>query len=600
MEALPSLSKAALPRRRARDTDAVAVSKGRGKGETARAAPNLRSLRWSPMAAPGEEGKKIQIYASTTSGRPVTPYWREKYERDARKYWDIFYKRHRDKFFKDRHYLDKEWGSYFNAQGGQKLVVLEVGCGAGNTIFPLTSTYPDVFVHACDFSPRAVDLVKANKDFRDDRVNAFICDLTVDDLREKILPSSVDIVTMVFMLSAVAPEKMPLVVQNIGRILKPNGHVLLRDYAIGDLAQERLTCKEQQISENFYVRGDGTRAFYFSNDFLTSLFTNNGFHTVEIGVYKKQMENRSLELVMNRRWVQAVFMLACNEVPRPVDNHYLNQEKNRDLIDNENHDKEYTDDGLDFSNTITDMFDISPSLDEVIDIKLRDLSLTIKGLAKEYQHTCRATGLMLWESARFMCKVLAENPSIVAGKRVLELGCGSAGVCSMVAVQFAELVVATDGDIEALDHLKENVSSNLPQSLIEKIIIKKLVWGNKEDLNVIQDLKNDGGCGFDIIIGTDVTYNSEAVSQLFQTARALISDKGDRGVEPALILCHVQRQVSEDYIIATACQCGFRLVDRLVNGTHSGSGIIMSWFSSSFGHEDMFLNSALNIMYFQV
>lgn len=36
----------------------------------------------------------------------------------------------------------------------------QVGCGAGNTIFPLIATYPNVFVHACDFSPRAVDLIK--------------------------------------------------------------------------------------------------------------------------------------------------------------------------------------------------------------------------------------------------------------------------------------------------------------------------------------------------------------------------------------------------------------------------------------------------------
>lgn len=38
----------------------------------------------------------------------------------------------------------------------------QVGCGAGNTIFPLIDTYPDIFVHACDFSPRAVDLVKVS------------------------------------------------------------------------------------------------------------------------------------------------------------------------------------------------------------------------------------------------------------------------------------------------------------------------------------------------------------------------------------------------------------------------------------------------------
>lgn len=41
-------------------------------------------------------------------------------------------------------------------------VALQVGCGAGNTIFPLIATYPEIYVHACDFSQRAVDLVKVD------------------------------------------------------------------------------------------------------------------------------------------------------------------------------------------------------------------------------------------------------------------------------------------------------------------------------------------------------------------------------------------------------------------------------------------------------
>lgn len=136
--------------------------------------------------------QKFQIYSTANTG--VTPFWKEKYERDAKKYWDVFYKRHQDKFFKDRHYLDKEWGQYF--AGEERRVVLEVGCGAGNTIFPLVATYPNIFVHACDFSPRAVNLVKTHKDYLETCVGAFVCDLTVDDLSKEISPSSVDIVTM--------------------------------------------------------------------------------------------------------------------------------------------------------------------------------------------------------------------------------------------------------------------------------------------------------------------------------------------------------------------------------------------------------------------
>ena len=39
--------------------------------------------------------------------------------------------------------------------------------------------------------------MQAHKDFNDDRVAAFVCDLTADDLSNNISPSSVDVVMMV-------------------------------------------------------------------------------------------------------------------------------------------------------------------------------------------------------------------------------------------------------------------------------------------------------------------------------------------------------------------------------------------------------------------
>jgi len=93
---------------------------------------------------------------------------------------------------------------------------------------------------------------------------------------------------------------MPLVLQNIRKVLKPDGYVLFRDYATGDLAQERFSCKDQKISENFYVRGDGTRAFYFSDEYLIDLCTANGFDIKEHSLCCKQVENRSREIIMNR------------------------------------------------------------------------------------------------------------------------------------------------------------------------------------------------------------------------------------------------------------------------------------------------------------
>uniref|UniRef100_A0A7N0UAS2 Methyltransferase type 12 domain-containing protein n=1 Tax=Kalanchoe fedtschenkoi TaxID=63787 RepID=A0A7N0UAS2_KALFE len=235
------------------------------------------------------------------------------------KYWDKFYKRHNNKFFKDRHYLEKDWGSYFSQESDDASssgkVVLEVGCGAGNTVYPLLAGFPGLFVHACDFSPEAISLVKSHKDFNTDRINAFVCDVTKDDLTDKILPSSVDILTLVFVLSAVSPEKMHFILRNAKKVLKPMGCVLLRDYAVGDFAQAKLESKNQAIGENFYVRGDGTSkpfivvqySYFFSQDMMLNLFRDSGYNNLDINVYCKQIENRSRGVTMERRWIRAIF-----------------------------------------------------------------------------------------------------------------------------------------------------------------------------------------------------------------------------------------------------------------------------------------------------
>lgn len=67
-----------------------------------------------------------------------------------------FYRRNADRFFKDRHYFDREFPELVSGPH----VVLEVGCGVGNTVFPLLDLNPQITAYACDFSATAVDLVK--------------------------------------------------------------------------------------------------------------------------------------------------------------------------------------------------------------------------------------------------------------------------------------------------------------------------------------------------------------------------------------------------------------------------------------------------------
>lgn len=54
-------------------------------------------------------------------------------------------------------------GFFFLQFESQKLVLLEAGCGVGNCIFPLLEEDLNIFVYACDFSPRAVDFVKVRR-----------------------------------------------------------------------------------------------------------------------------------------------------------------------------------------------------------------------------------------------------------------------------------------------------------------------------------------------------------------------------------------------------------------------------------------------------
>lgn len=104
----------------------------------------------------------------------------DRYDRTAGKQWDLFYKRNKDRFFKDRHYLLRDFpdlasppplpppapsslttGEYSCGGGGGNMaagtsdtarpephhtVLVEAGCGVGNAVFPLLESHPDMFV----------------------------------------------------------------------------------------------------------------------------------------------------------------------------------------------------------------------------------------------------------------------------------------------------------------------------------------------------------------------------------------------------------------------------------------------------------------------
>uniref|UniRef100_A0A5F5Q1A6 Methyltransferase 6, tRNA N3-cytidine n=2 Tax=Equus TaxID=9789 RepID=A0A5F5Q1A6_HORSE len=192
----------------------------------------------------------------------VSDFKQQKLEKEAQKNWDLFYKRNSTNFFKDRHWTTREFEELRACREfeDQKLTMLEAGCGVGNCLFPLLEEDPNIFAYACDFSPRAVEYVKQNPLYDAERCKVFQCDLTKDDLLEHVPPESVDVVMLIFVLSAVHPDKMHLVLQNIykNKDLLEIDEKEIKDIWRGNIKAKDETGDETQPFESAsLIQGEG-------------------------------------------------------------------------------------------------------------------------------------------------------------------------------------------------------------------------------------------------------------------------------------------------------------------------------------------------------
>ncbi|KAM6904792.1 serine/threonine-protein kinase tousled-like 2 [Xenentodon cancila] len=257
-----------------------------------------------------EEAAKKKVLENSL---PLPPEKQEEYDSQANEYWNEFYTIHENRFFKDRHWLFTEFpelapqcslnheshpdvtatdDSRHDGLNRKQLRdfaasdqgncdfpgacatyrILEVGCGVGNTVFPIlkTNNDPGLFVYCCDFSSTAVDLVKTNPEYDSERCFAFVQDLSDVEATYPIPDGALDVIVLIFVLSALHPNKMQASISRLARLLKPGGVMLLRDYGRYDMAQLRFK-KGRCLSENFYVRGDGTRVYFFTQAMMEEL-----------------------------------------------------------------------------------------------------------------------------------------------------------------------------------------------------------------------------------------------------------------------------------------------------------------------------------------
>lgn len=239
--------------------------------------------------------------------RLVSNYKANVLERDAAKFWDLFYKRNETRFFKDRHWTTREFEELLNDTSNNRRVLLEIGCGVGNFIFPLLNNGLNLYIKACDFSPRAVEFVKMNPNYDEQKMQVFCCDITKEDIYEIVEKCTVDIVTLVFVLSAIHPDNFNIVLNNAFNVLKPGGILLFRDYGLYDMAQIRFKAGHK-IAEKFYMRQDGTRTYYFSLEEMEHHYIKAGFKIISHHYIHRRTINKKENIDVPRIYVQSKLM----------------------------------------------------------------------------------------------------------------------------------------------------------------------------------------------------------------------------------------------------------------------------------------------------
>ena len=150
-----------------------------------------------------------------------------------------------------------------------------------------------------------------------------------------------------------------------------------------------------------------------------------------------------------------------------------------------------------------------------------------------------ATARWVWDAAAPMAQYLADNPDVIRGKTVVELGCGPALPGIVAARLGAKRVVLTDLPGE-LDLPRINADANGVGPVVE---CAPCAWGD--------DAHADALGTFDVVLCSDVLYGHRAdvARALATTMRALCRDPGgddaDAGRESTALVAYYPREKLE-------------------------------------------------------
>ena len=220
------------------------------------------------------------------------------------------------------------------------------------------------------------------------------------------------------------------------------------------------------------------------------------------------------------------------------------------------------------------------------------ISVEIKGYKTDAEQVWQSTGLTLWRASHYLCEYQVEHYSeLFQNKRVLELGAGlglngilawrlSCAAAAAAAAADVETnnenhvktstnndndgnttsseVCITDGDSDALVHLRDNIERNRPSGnhnnviTSSKVSCNQLIWGKDSSQKFLQHIAQNQK--YHVLLASDIVYAAVIVEPLWETVHTLLEPEG--GV---FIMAFARRKVNVtiDMVLEAAVKHGF-------------------------------------------
>ena len=146
----------------------------------------------------------------------------------------------------------------------------------------------------------------------------------------------------------------------------------------------------------------------------------------------------------------------------------------------------------------------------------RQTCLCLEGASTDHD----LTGQVVWPVSVALARFVAARLDSLKGRRVVEVGAGTALAGLAAARADCASVCLTDGSDVIMQLLERALaSSNVTATLKAPTSAQKLLWGDRASFDGL------GGC--DVVLGADVVCWPRLVEPLLQTVRALLRGSAD-------------------------------------------------------------------------